>query len=252
MNKEKILFNWSTGKDSAMSLFELFRDERYKVSLLLTTVSKAHERVSQHGVRAELLDRQAKSLDIPLRKVWLPEDLSMEKYSLILKKELSKIGREGIHKAAFGDIFLEDLRSYREARLSEAGFEGVFPLWKLDTSRLAHRFVDEGFRAIVVCVNEGYLDRTYVGREYNLDFINDLPAAVDPCGENGEFHTFVYDGPIFKEKISVKIGERVYRRITSRHDHAATGNRTEAYNCTSTGAPVKNAGLWFCDLMYVE
>lgn len=246
MGRIKILFNWSSGKDSAVALQRLLQDDRYEISMLLTTVSERYRRISQHGVRIELLDKQARSLGLPLKKVWLPDDLDMERYGQIMNETLAGVREKGIRTAAFGDIFLEDLRNYREEKLMEAGYESLFPVWKSDTEMLARKFIRLGFRAIVVCVHSGYLDRSFVGRDYDANFLEALPDGVDPCGENGEFHTFVYDGPLFGKAIAVERGEVVYR---DRKDYnSGFRDSPEAYRCSPDDKEPDQNGLWFIDL----
>lgn len=211
----KAIFNWSGGKDSSMALYKVLKEGKYEVRALLTTVSEQYKRVSMHGVREELLDLQAESIGIPLNKVVLPSSSSMEEYDRIMEKAMAGYRQEGISHSIFGDIFLEDLRTYRENQLKKAGMKAVFPLWGRSTKELMEEFINAGFKAIVVCVNAKYLDRSFAGRSINREFIKDLPAEVDPCGENGEYHTFVYDGPIFKKPILFKTGEVVYREFTS-------------------------------------
>ncbi|MDX1618977.1 MAG: diphthine--ammonia ligase [Balneolaceae bacterium] len=236
-----ILFNWSSGKDSALALHRLLQNDDCHVTQLLTTVSEKYRRVSQHGVRVELLEKQAECLRLPLKKVWLPDDLSMERYGSIMKAALADLRVGGISYAAFGDILLEELRSYREEKLQEAGLNALFPLWMNDTAALARECIELGFKARVVCVDGRVLDRSFAGREYDAAFLDELPEGVDPCGEYGEFHTFVYDGPIFDMPIPFEPGEIVYREIKS-------GNPA---NDTCGPGPHSKAegGLWFSDLM---
>ncbi|WP_418253683.1 diphthine--ammonia ligase [Flavobacterium columnare] len=210
--KSKAIFNWSSGKDSALALYKILQTNEYEVTTLLTSVNKQYNRISMHGVRTELLEEQAKSLKIPLHKMEIPEAPTMEVYENIMRTTLSNFKDKGISISVFGDIFLQDLRDYREEKLKELGFKGVFPLWKIDTKELIHTFLNLGFKTIVTCVNERYLDKRFVGRIIDLQFINDLPKNVDPCGENGEFHTFTFDGPIFSKPIEFELGEIVHRK----------------------------------------
>lgn len=258
-SKTKVVFNWSSGKDSALALCRLLDDDAYRVSLLLTTLGDTYRRVSQHGVREELLDMQAERLGLPLKKVWLPPELTMEQYGAIMRTALTEIGDAdaGIQTAAFGDIYLEELRRYREERLSERGFTSLFPLWQADTVELAEQFIERGFRAKVTCVNSSRLDRSFAGREYDRAFLDSLPGGVDPCGENGEFHTFVYDGPLFSRMIPVRTGAVVYRSIRQDGDKqesddtgATTVSATASFRCGShiDESNQAAAGLWYCDL----
>ena len=209
--KEKIFLNWSSGKDSAMALYNLKLSDRYDLLGLLTTVTQNYDRISMHGVRSSLLKKQAKSLGLPLKIVHINAGSSHEDYASIIKTALSDYKTRGISGAAFGDIFLEDLKKYREENLSEIGMTGIFPLWKRNTLDLAQEFIHLGFKAIVTCVDSEVLDGSFAGREFDKEFLASLPNNVDPCGENGEFHSFVYDGPIFKSRIPHKKGEVVLR-----------------------------------------
>jgi uncharacterized protein (TIGR00290 family) len=208
---EKVLFAWSGGKDSAMALYTLQKDCSFEVAALLTTVTEDYGRISMHGVREELLERQAESLGFPLEKVYIPAGASGEEYEKRMGEKLLSFQGSGVTGVAFGDIFLEDLRKYREEKLKGAGMKGFFPVWKQSTSDLARVFIDSGFKAVVVCVDSKVLNKDFAGRMFDRQFLSDLPAAVDPCGENGEFHTFVYDGPIFHQKIGCRTGEVVLR-----------------------------------------
>jgi len=209
--KEPILFAWSSGKDSALALYELKRMETVEIAALLTTVTEGYDRVSMHGVQKKLLVEQANSLGYPLEEVSIPQNCSNEIYEQRMRQALEKYHDRQIRAAAFGDLFLEDVRRYREERMSLIGMRCLFPLWQKPTSELARQFIDLGFRAVVVCVDTEKLDGEFSGREYDEQFIQDLPKAVDPCGENGEFHTFVYDGPMFSRTVQIQRGEKVLR-----------------------------------------
>lgn len=209
--KEKIIFTWSGGKDSAMALHELKKDAGYEVAALLTTLTEAYDRVSMHGVRRELLEAQTVSLGIPLEKVFISSHSSNEDYESRMRATLGRYKAEGITSVAFGDIFLEELRKYREDNLAKIGMKGIFPLWKRQTSDLARDFIHAGFRAVITCVDSGVLDKRFAGREFDETFLSELPSGVDPCGENGEFHSFVYDGPVFENAIRHTRGEMVLR-----------------------------------------
>jgi uncharacterized protein (TIGR00290 family) len=212
--KERVVMSWSGGKDSAMTLHELLRAGEHEVVSLLTSVSEEFRRISHHGVRESLLDEQAKAIGIPLRKVYLPSGESggctNEVYEAIMAKEMAAYRDQGIFTVAFGDLFLEDLRAWREANLARAGMRGIFPVWKRETNEFAREVIARGFRARLSCV-EGRVGPAFAGREYDEALLRDLPAGVDPCGENGEFHTFVFDGPIFRAPVSVQVGETVMR-----------------------------------------
>lgn len=231
MDKGKRFFNWSSGKDAAMALFELQQNEQ-TVDLLLTTTNAKYQRVSMHGLRIALLKAQATAIGIPLQLVELEENPSMESYNEAMANKLSELKNSGFTTSCFGDIFLEDLRTYREGQLKNLGITTLFPIWKKDTRTLLHRFIDLGFKAIVVCIDEQVLDKSFCGREIDRSFLADLPPHVDPCGENGEFHTFCYDGPIFSEPVSF-----VKRKLTRR-----------TYPSPSTDREFSEYGFWFCDL----
>ncbi len=203
--------NWSGGKDSALALHAVLRAGTYEVVGLLTTVNEAHGRITMHNVRAELLYQQAAALGLPLYKIHVPDQINVEMYDAIMRQQLKTLIARGVTHAIFGDIFLEDLKAYRERRLAELNLSAVFPLWQQDTGELAQNFVAQGFRAVTVCVSEKQLDQSFVGQELDATFFASLPANVDPCGENGEYHSFVYDGPLFAQPISLKKGEIVRR-----------------------------------------
>ena len=208
---EPILFCWSGGKDSAMSLHVLLQQSDIRVTGLLTTVTEGFERVSMHGVRRDLLRRQAESIGLPLQEVRIPPQCVNPIYEARMAAAMQAACERGIRRVAFGDIFLEDLRAYREKNLAKIGMEAVFPIWKRDTRELARSFVELGFKARVVCVDPRVLDRSFAGRELDEAFFQDLPMNADACGENGEFHTFVYDGPIFQKPVKCRTGEVVER-----------------------------------------
>ncbi len=208
---EPILFCWSGGKDSAMALRTLLFQKDVRVEGLITTVTEGFERVSMHGVRRELLQRQAESIGLPLEEVRIPPQCVNPIYEARMGAAMHAAYERGIRRVAFGDIFLEDLRAYREKNLAKIGMEAVFPIWKRDTHELARSFVELGFRAHTVCVDPRILDRSFAGRELDEKFFRDLPPGADPCGENGEFHTFVYDGPIFQKPVKCRTGEVVER-----------------------------------------
>lgn len=209
MNREKVLFSWSGGKDSAMALYELTRRGGYEVAALLTTVTEDYDRISMHGVRKVLLEEQASLLNIPLEEVLIRKNSSDRDYELSMSEALERYG--DVSTVCFGDIFLEDLRRYREDNLTKVGMSAVFPIWKKDTNSLARKFIDFGFKAVITCVDTEVLDGSFAGRRYDEAFIDDLPEGVDPCGENGEFHSFVYDGPIFQKAVEFTHGDTVLR-----------------------------------------
>ena len=209
--KDRILVGWSGGKDSAMALHELKKTDSIQIAALLTTVTAGYDRISMHDVRRELLVEQASALGYPLEEISIPQSCTNEIYEQRMRGILEKYRREGISAAAFGDLFLEDVRTYREERMSRIGMRCIFPVWGRPTAEFAEQFLDLGFRAIVVCVDTAVIGRDFAGREYDRDFIKELPAGTDKCGENGEFHTFVYDGPIFSRPVKVRTGEKVLR-----------------------------------------
>ncbi len=194
-----------------MALHSLRSNPEFQVTTLLTTVTEGFERISMHGVRRELLRAQADSIGLPLEEVRIPPQCSNATYEAHMGQSILRLRQQGVKHMAFGDIFLEDLRSYRETKLLSADMTAVFPIWKVDTRQLAARFMRDKFRAIVACIDPRKLDPSFAGRELDAAFFRDLPASVDPCGENGEFHTFVFAGPIFGSAIPVRIGPVVER-----------------------------------------
>jgi len=208
---DDVLFCWSGGKDSAMALHALRAAGDCRVAALLTTITEEYDRISMHGVRSALLERQAESLGLPLHAVPIPPQCINATYEERMKGALAQHFARGVRRVAFGDIFLEDLRVYREKNLAQVGMQALFPIWKRDTRELAREFVRMGFRAITVCVDPRVLDASFAGRELDASFFADLPRGVDPCGENGEFHTFVFDGPVFESPIAFRVGEKVTR-----------------------------------------
>jgi len=209
--KEKIILSWSGGKDSSLAYCYLRETGAYEIAGLLTTVTDGYDRVSMHGVRRILLEQQAKSLGLPLQKVYISKDATNNEYESRMREVLVAYQDRDISSVGFGDISLEDVRRYREEKLAQLGMKGVFPLWKRDTAELIRDFIDLGFKAIVTCVDSRLLDSSFVGKMIDDDFISRLPSHVDPNGENGEFHSFVIDGPIFKQKIKAPIGEIIFR-----------------------------------------
>jgi uncharacterized protein (TIGR00290 family) len=209
--KNRLLLGWSGGKDSALALYELKKQIDIEIAALLTTVTEGYDRISMHGVRRKLLIEQAEALGFPLEEIFIPQKCSNEIYEERMRQTLEKFRREGISTAAFGDLFLQDIRSYREERMALVGMKAIFPVWGVNTSDLARKFVELGFRAIIVCVDTEKLSQEFAGREYDANLLRDLPAGIDPCGENGEFHTFVYDGPIFSRPVKIQTGEKLLR-----------------------------------------
>jgi uncharacterized protein (TIGR00290 family) len=207
----KILFSWSGGKDSALALFETKKNKIFEISALLTTLTSDYNRISLHGVRKELLERQAYSLGYPLEIAFISKCASNDEYENEIKKILNKHMGMGVSAVAFGDVDLMDVRKYREKNLKKIGMMGIFPLWKKGAMNIANRFIDLGFKSVITCVDSKVLDPRFVGRDFDKEFLYEIPSEVNPIGENGEFHSFVYDGPIFKEKILFKFGKKVLR-----------------------------------------
>ncbi len=222
--------NWSGGKDSTLALYHLLQNKK-KVTLLLTAICKPLQRVSMHGVALKWVQAQANSLQITLETIeFLDTSPTMEDYNQISLTKMQSLKNRGFTTAVFGDIFLEDLKIYREKQLTNASIEGFFPLWKENSLSLFQLFVQTGFKAKIICVNEQFLDKSFVGRELDCSLLADLPNGVDVCGENGEFHSFVYDGPIFKYPIPIQMGEIVYRTYPS------------------PSIPQNKTGFWFGEL----
>ncbi|TGV02733.1 Dph6-related ATP pyrophosphatase [Flavivirga rizhaonensis] len=236
MNKTKTYFNWSSGKDSALALYHLLQDDRYSVEELITTINSHYNRVSMHGLRKELLLAQTNALNIKSSLIELPEMPNMEIYEQKMTDIVTRLKDDGFTHSAFGDIFLEDLKTYRENQLAEIGLKAVFPIWKRNTKELIHEFLDLGFKTIIVCANSKYFSEDFVGTVIDKHFIDNLPEGVDPCGENGEFHTFCFDGPIFNKAIEFTIGEKVYREYNT--------PKTDDSICKSD-----KYGVWYCDLI---
>ena len=209
--RKNILISWSGGKDSSLALYEIQKSRDYEVAALITTITSDYDRVSMHGLRTILLDEQASSSNIPLEKIFISKNASNDEYESRLKEVLLKYKQLGIRDVVFGDLFLEEIKKYREDLLGKIGMECVFPIWKRDTVKLAKRFIELGFKAITVCVDSNVLGKEFAGREFDEHFLDDLPKAIDPCGENGEFHTFVYAGPVFNTPISHELGEIVLK-----------------------------------------
>ena len=236
----KTYLNWSSGKDAALALYRLQNSKEYTIEKLVTTLNSEVDRVSMHGLRKELLIQQAQSLGIPLQLIELDGTVSMEEYNAVMKKSVSQLVTEGFTHSVFGDIFLEDLKKYREEQLKTVGITAVFPLWKNDTKELILEFIKLGFKAITVCVNAKVLDKSFCGREIDLEFIKSLPLGVDPCGENGEFHTFVYDGPNFKAPVKFEVGEIIERKYSpSKSDKDCFKDKPQSWD----------TAFWYCDLI---
>jgi uncharacterized protein (TIGR00290 family) len=207
-----VVVSWSGGKDSSLALNDVRKDPSIRIAGLLTTVTRDYDRISMHGVRRVLLERQASSIGLPLFEVSIPKNATNEIYERQTTEVLELLKEEkSISGVVFGDLFLEDIKTYREKLLSKIGLECIFPIWGRDTMKLTEFFIEEGFRAILCTVNPKLLDPKFCGREFDSKLLTEMPASVDPCGENGEFHTFVYGGPIFKNEIKISRGEVVSR-----------------------------------------
>jgi uncharacterized protein (TIGR00290 family) len=230
----KTFFNWSSGKDAAFGLYRMLNSSDYHVSHLLTTVNRVYNRVSMHGLHRTLLEQQVAAIQLPHSTIELGETPDMEAYEHAMHKGIQRLLDTGYTHAAFGDIFLDDLRQYREKQLAKHGLKAVFPLWGEDTQQLVYSFINAGFKAIVVCVNGEKLDASFAGRVLDEQFVKDLPPGVDPCGENGEFHTFCYDGPLFEAPVAFKVGEKVCRSYTDPDNHE------------------KSIPFWYCDLLPIS
>ena len=211
MAREKIIMGWSGGKDSALALREILRQGHYEVTALVTTCTEGYDRISMHGVRNSLLERQAGELGLPLKKVFISQGASNDEYEARMKEAFLEYKTAGITKAAFGDLFLEDIRVYRDRLMASMGMTALYPVWGLETRALAREFVRDGFSAVLVCIDPRALDKSFAGRTLDDALLDDLPANVDPCGENGEFHSFVFQGPIFRQTIRCERGEVVRR-----------------------------------------
>ena len=208
---KRVALSWSSGKDSAWSLHLLRQDPEIEVVALITTMNEAFDRVAMHAVRRELVELQADSAGLPLWTIPLPWPCSNEQYETRMREVCARAVREGIQAIAFGDLFLADIRAYRERQLSGTGLDPLFPVWKLSTGQLAQEMLTAGLQAKITCIDPKHLPAEFAGREFDMGFLQDLPPDVDPCGENGEFHSFVYAGPMLARPIPVTVGERVER-----------------------------------------
>lgn len=228
---ERIAFCWSGGKDSSLALHRLTSDPRYEVAALLTTCSEEFRRVSMHGVRVEVARAQAAAIGLPLTEVYVPASSTNDEYGTRMAAALVALRERGINRVAFGDIYLADLRAWREEQLAQLDMTAVFPLWGEEPRELLREFIDGGFRSLVCCVSDAFLDAAWLGRAIDWEFVRDLPPGVDPCGENGEFHSCAFAGPIFRQPLDLTVGERIYRPVegTPAGTHSAKG-------------------FWYCDL----
>jgi uncharacterized protein (TIGR00290 family) len=232
------IFNWSGGKDSALALYYCLKNPELDIRYLVTTVNDAVDRISMHGVRTELLIQQAESIGIPLYQIRLPEMPDMATYDKVMTNHLTHFKNEGITHSIFGDIFLEDLKNYRDKRLTEVGMTGIYPLWKRDTRELINEFLSLGFGTVIACVQD-HLEEI-VGKEITPELIKNLPENVDVCGENGEFHTFAFKGPIFKNEVEYKTGEKVFKEYKA---------PKKSGDACGEGTDKTSSGFWYCDLL---
>jgi uncharacterized protein (TIGR00290 family) len=233
----KTFMNWSGGKDSALALSKVLQDG-VSVETLVTSVNSATDRISMHGVRRSLLKQQAIAMGLPLRTIELPGMPGMEAYENTVRTIQQGLKSEGYTHGVFGDIFLEDLRKYREELLASDGLQCLFPLWQTDSKEVVRQFLETGIKAIVVCVNSAFLDKSFCGRVMDEQFFADLPAGVDPCGENGEYHSYVFDGPLFLQPINFKVGEKVFK------EYPAPKGTDDCFT-----KPQPRSGFYFCDLL---
>lgn len=237
MNRIPAIFSWSGGKDSAYALYKVQQQGRYEVKYLLSTFNGHYKRLSMHGVREELIQAQADNLGIPLLKAYVYEASNVE-YEQQMAQILLKARTENIFHVMFGDIFLEDLRQYRQSKMAAIGMFCEFPLWKQDTGAILEDFIAKGFKTITCCINDSYLDRSWAGRIIDRSFIAELPASVDRCGENGEFHSFCFESPLYKSNLHIKTGRLTYRPLqVNLSDHP--GHVPD----------IGTKGFWFCDLL---
>jgi uncharacterized protein (TIGR00290 family) len=220
---DKVALSWSGGKDCALALYEIQQHHQYEVTALLTTITQDYNRISMHGVRLVLLERQAEAVKLPLKKVFVPANCTNEMYAEIMEKEMLRLKSEGINTVAFGDIFLQDVREYRENNLAKVGMKAIFPLWGRNSLELVKSFINLGFKAVITTIDPRKLNKEFCGSIIDASFLDSLPQDVDAAGENGEFHSFVFNGSVFKSSIRFTVGEKVFRD-----------------------------GFWFCDLMPVD
>jgi len=232
------IFNWSGGKDSALALYHCLQDPELDIKYLVTTINDSVDRISMHGVRTELLIKQAENIGIPLYQIRLPEMPGMEEYDKVMLEHLTHFRNEGITHSIFGDIFLEDLKNYRDARLAEIDMTGIYPLWKRDTKELINEFLSLGFGTVISCARADL--ENIAGKEITPKLIDSLPEGVDVCGENGEFHTFTFKGPIFSRAIDYQTGEKIFKEYEAPKDISDS--------CISADTP-KIAGFWYYDLL---
>ncbi|TWT55295.1 ATP-binding region [Thalassoglobus neptunius] len=222
------ILSWSGGKDCALALDALQQRSDYEVVSLLTTFTRDVDRVSMHGVQRELIQEQARKLRLPLDEVWIDPQCDNARYEAAMQTALSQWREKDVSVVAFGDLFLQEVRDYRDRLVEQAGMSAIYPVWKRDTTELAHEFVERGFRAVTCCVDTKRLPEEFCGRQFDISFLNDLPDSIDPCGENGEFHTLLVDAPQMDASLPIEFGKLhydrqfVFREITLSHHQSAT------------------------------
>ncbi|WP_019038289.1 diphthine--ammonia ligase [Psychroflexus tropicus] len=244
--KDELIINWSGGKDSALMLYKILQSKKFKHLKLLTNTSETHQRITMHGVNIKMLEAQARSLGLPLEILKLPDAPTMNDYETITTSAYKKLKSNGATTVASGDIFLEDLKQYKEKQVKQLDLKPLFPLWKQSSKDTVLEFLDLGFKAITTCINENLLDQRFVGRVIDREFLSDLPKTVDPCGENGEFHSFVFDGPIFKTPIEFDKGKLFFTHYRSPEKDDLESDSDSKYNLNTDQDSV---GFWFCDLI---
>ena len=244
--KQKVIFCWSGGKDSALCLHHVLQSGRYEVLCLLTTLNDEFDRISMHGVRASLLEAQVAAIGLPLEKVFVSRGSSNTQYEERMSAAMLNYKALGADTVIFGDIFLENLRQWREDNLAKIGMKALFPLWKRDTRELVEEFISLGFQSVICCVNDAWLGESDVGRNIDAEFLQTIPPDVDPCGENGEYHSFAFAGPIFKQPLRIELGEKVYRPL---EPFAPAGVSASNSSTVCPSGPSRTKGFWFCDLL---
>lgn len=218
---KKAILNWSGGKDATLSLYKIQQAKKYQIHCLFTTISAELRRITMHGVHESLLEQQAAALGLPLQVLPLPESTNMELYNQLMQEQMATFVEAGVKASIFGDLHLADLKAYREQQLATVGLEGIFPIWQQPVHESIAEFIDLGFKAIVVCVNAKHLSKNFVGRIIDANFVKDLPAGVDVCGEFGEFHSFVFDGPNFQQPVLFNLGEVVYKEYSTEEEQSS-------------------------------
>lgn len=233
LSQEKAFLNWSSGKDSAFVLYVIQKQSKYNIIKLFTTLNTQTQRVSMHGLSLEVLQRQVLATGLELDIMYYDSSISMDSYQHKMHQKMLDFKREGVFYSLYGDILLEDLRDYRENQLAKVGITGIFPLWKRNSKELLLEMIDAGLKTIIICVNQAYLDKSFLGRVIDRQFLDDLPNHVDPCGENGEYHSFAFDGPMFKYPVKFSIGKTVFK----------------SYDNPQNDKDLQNYGFWFLEIL---